>query len=65
MQFVVRGVLRTTDKTYDELRLAEDKFTDNRLIDFMLHPPIMLNPPILQTPLRTRLCSPSHGVLTI
>ena len=50
---------------YEELGLAEDKFTDDRLIDFMLQHPILINRPIVVTPLGTRLCRPSEVVLEI
>ena len=54
-----------TPPTRDELGLAEDKFTDDRLIDFMLQHPILINRPIVVTPLGTRLCRPSEVVLEI
>ena len=50
---------------YEELGLAEDKFTDDQLIDFMLQHPILINRPIVVTPLGTRLCRPSEVVLDI
>ncbi|EJT4822430.1 arsenate reductase, partial [Escherichia coli] len=48
-----------------ELGLAEDKFTDDQLIDFMLQHPILINRPIVVTPLGTKLCRPSEVVLDI
>ena len=45
--------------------LHEDKFTDEQLIDFMLQHPILINRPIVVTPLGTRLCRPSEIVLDI
>lgn len=50
---------------YEELGLAEDKFTDDQLIDFMLQHPILINRPIVVTPLGTKLCRPSEVVLDI
>ncbi|PKS23883.1 arsenate reductase (glutaredoxin) [Klebsiella pneumoniae] len=50
---------------YEELGLEEDKFTDDQLIDFMLQHPILINRPIVVTPLGTRLCRPSEVVLDI
>jgi arsenate reductase len=44
---------------------AADKFTDDQLIDFMLQHPILINRPIVVTPLGTRLCRPSEVVLDI
>lgn len=50
---------------YEELGLAEDKFTDDQLIDFILQHPILINRPIVVTPLGTKLCRPSEVVLDI
>lgn len=50
---------------YEQLGLAEDNFTDEQLIDFMLQHPILINRPIVVTPLGTRLCRPSEVVLDI
>ena len=50
---------------YEQLDLAEDKFTDEQLLDFMLQYPILINRPIVVTPLGTRLCRPSEVVLDI
>ena len=60
-----RDELRKNVEPYEELGLAEDKFTDDRLIDFMLQHPILINRPIVVTPLGTRLCRPSEVVLEI
>ncbi|STQ13082.1 putative arsenate reductase [Enterobacter cloacae] len=45
--------------------LAEETFTDDQLIGFMLQHPILINRPIVVTPLGTRLCRPSEVVLDI
>ncbi|WP_261175428.1 ArsC/Spx/MgsR family protein [Citrobacter freundii] len=47
------------------LGLVEDKFTDDQLIDFMLQHTILINRPIVVTPLGTKLCRPSEEVLDI
>ena len=65
MGISVRALLRKNVETYEELGLAEDKFTDDQLIDFMLQHPILINRPIVVTPLGTRLCRPSEVVLDI
>ncbi|MDZ6313591.1 ArsC/Spx/MgsR family protein, partial [Klebsiella pneumoniae] len=44
---------------------TSDKFTDDQLIDFMLQHPILINRPIVVTPLGTKLCRPSEVVLDI
>lgn len=61
----VRDVLRQKGTPYDELGLGEPKWTDEQLIDFMLQHPILINRPIVVTPLGTRLCRPSEAVLDI
>ena len=65
MGISVRALLRKNVEPYEELWLAEDKFTDDELIDFMLQYPILINRPIVVTPLGTRLCRPSEVVLDI
>ena len=65
MAIPVRSLLRKNVEPYDALGLAEDRFTDDQLIDFMLQHPILINRPIVVTPLGTRLCRPSEVVLDI
>ncbi|MDM2735839.1 glutaredoxin-dependent arsenate reductase [Citrobacter sp. Ct235] len=65
MGISVRALLRKNVEPYEELGLAEDNFTDDQLIDFMLLHPILINRPIVVTPLGTRLCRPSEVVLDI
>ncbi|WES87686.1 glutaredoxin-dependent arsenate reductase [Dickeya fangzhongdai] len=65
MGITVRALLRKNVEPYEELGLTEDKFTDVQLIDFMLQHPILINRPIVVTPLGTRLCRPSETVLDI
>ncbi|WP_407715633.1 arsenate reductase (glutaredoxin) [Comamonas testosteroni] len=65
MVMPVRDVLRQKGTPYDELGLGESKWTDEQLIDFMLQHPILINRPIVVTPLGTRLCRPSEAVLDI
>ena len=61
----VRDVLRQKGTPYDELGLGDPKWTDAQLVDFMLQHPILINRPIVVTPLGTRLCRPSEAVLDI
>ncbi|KAF1852656.1 hypothetical protein Lal_00008796 [Lupinus albus] len=65
MGISVRDLLRKNVEPYERLGLADDKFTDDQLIDFMLQHPILINRPIVVTPLGTRLCRPSEVVLDI
>ena len=65
MGMPARDLLRQKGTTYDELGLGAPKWTDEQLIDFMLQHPILINRPIVVTPLGTRLCRPSEAVLDI
>ncbi|CAI1710187.1 glutaredoxin-dependent arsenate reductase [Serratia fonticola] len=65
MGISVRALLRNNVEPYEQLGLAADVFTDEQLIDFMLQHPILINRPIVVTPLGTRLCRPSETVLDI
>lgn len=61
----VRDVLRIKGTPYQELGLDDPKWDDEALIDCMLQHPILINRPIVVTPLGTRLCRPSETVLDI
>ena len=50
---------------YEALGLAGERFSDEELIDAMLSHPILINRPIVVTPLGTKLCRPSEVVLEI
>ncbi|MFM5781595.1 glutaredoxin-dependent arsenate reductase [Aeromonas caviae] len=65
MGMPVRDLLRKNVSPYEALGLAEDRFSDDELIDAMLAHPILINRPIVVTPLGTRLCRPSEVVLDI
>lgn len=65
MGITVRALLRTNVEPYEQLGLVEDRFTDDQLIYFMLQHPILINRPIVVTPLGARLCRPSEVVLDI
>jgi arsenate reductase len=60
-----RELLREKGTPYAELDLANPKWTDDDLLDFMLAHPILINRPVVETPLGTRLCRPSELVLDI
>jgi arsenate reductase (glutaredoxin) len=60
-----RDLLRENGTPYAELNLANPKWTDDELLDFMLAHPILINRPIVETPLGTRLCRPSELVLDL
>ena len=61
----VRAVLREKGTPYAELGLDDPKWSDEQLIGFMLQHPILINRPIVATPLGTLLCRPSEAVLDI
>ncbi|MHC0465075.1 glutaredoxin-dependent arsenate reductase [Kosakonia cowanii] len=65
MGMPVRVLLRKNVEPYKQLGLEEEKFSDEQLIDLMLQNPILINRPIVVTPLGTRLCRPSEIVLDI
>jgi arsenate reductase len=65
MQIPVRALLREKGTPFKELGLADPKWTDDELIDFMLASPILINRPIVVTPEGVKLCRPSEIVLDI
>ena len=65
MGISVRALLREKGTPYAELGLADPKWSDEELIDFMLAHPILINRPIVVTPKGVRLCRPSEAVLDL
>lgn len=65
MGISVRALLRKNVEPYEKLELDNINATDEQLIDYMLQYPILINRPIVVTPLGTRLCRPSEVVLDI
>jgi arsenate reductase len=61
----VRDVLREKGTPYAELGLNDASLSDDRLLDAMIAHPILINRPIVETPLGVRLCRPSEAVLDI
>ncbi|MGC1173857.1 arsenate reductase (glutaredoxin) [Polaromonas sp.] len=61
----VRALMRSKEKLYAELQLDNPALSDEQLLDAMLAHPILINRPIVVTPLGTRLCRPSEAVLDI
>ena len=61
----VRAVLREKGTPYAELGLDDPKWSDEQLLDFIGQHPILLNRPIVVTPLGTKLCRPSEEVLEL
>jgi arsenate reductase len=65
MGLPVRALLREKGTPYAQLGLADPKWSDEQLLDFMVAHPILLNRPVVVTPLGTKLCRPSEEVLEI
>jgi len=65
MGISVRALLREKGTPFADLGLADPKWSDDQLIDFMIEHPILINRPIVVTPKGTRLCRPSEAVLEL
>ena len=65
MGITPRQLLRRKGTPYDALGLDDPKFTDDRLIDLMIEQPILINRPIVVSPLGVKLCRPSEAVLDL
>lgn len=61
----VRTLLREKAPPYAELNLADAKWSDEQLLDFLVEHPILLNRPVVETPLGTRVCRPCELVLPL
>jgi len=61
----VRGAIRSKEKPYLELGLDDASLSDDALLDAMLAHPILIQRPLVQTELGTRMCRPSEVVLEI
>ena len=60
-----RELLREKGTPYAELGLADAKWTDDELLDHVVQHPILMNRPVVVTPLGTRLCRPSEAVMDL
>lgn len=65
MKITARELLRKNVEPYKQLNLENNLYSDEQLIDFMLQYPILINRPIVITPLGVKLCRPSEVVLDI
>ncbi len=61
----VRALLREKGTPYAELGLDDPKWSDEQLLDFIVQHPILMNRPLVVTPLGTALCRPSEKVLEL
>ena len=60
-----RALLREKSTPYAELGLADPALSDDQLLDAMMAHPILINRPLVVTPLGVRLCRPSETVLDL
>jgi arsenate reductase (glutaredoxin) len=60
-----RALLREKGTPYAELGLGDERLTDDALIDAMMAHPVLINRPLVVSPLGVRLCRPSEVVLDI
>lgn len=65
MGITPRQLLREKGTPFHQLGLGDPKWSDDELIDAMIAHPILINRPIVVTPLGTKLCRPSEAVLDI
>ncbi|CAN7458087.1 arsenate reductase (glutaredoxin) [Mesorhizobium amorphae] len=65
MAMTPRQLLRESGTPYAELNLGDAKWSDDEILDFMLAHPILINRPIVVTPLGAMLARPSEAVLDI
>ena len=65
MGITARALLRENGTPYAELGLDDPSLADEALVDAMIAHPILINRPIVVTPLGTRLCRPSEAVLDL
>ena len=65
MGISVRDLLREKGTPYAELNLADPKWSDDQLLDFIQAHPILINRPIVVTEKGTKLCRPSEAVLDL
>jgi arsenate reductase len=65
MGVTVRDVVRVKGTPYHELKLDDPGVTDDQLLDAMIAHPILINRPIVVTPLGINLCRPSETVLDL
>ena len=60
-----RALLRQKGTPYAELDLDDDSLTDAALVDAMMAHPVLINRPLVVSPLGVKLCRPSEAVLDL
>ena len=61
----VRGIMRAKEALFTELGLGDPAKTDEALIDAMMAHPVLINRPLVVSPLGVKLCRPSEAVLDL
>lgn len=62
---ILRDLLREKGTPYAELGLGDTSLCEGALIDAMLEHPILINRPLVVSPLGVKLCRPSEAVLDL
>jgi arsenate reductase len=65
MGLSTRALLREKGTPYKALGLDDPKWSDDELLDVMMAHPILINRPIVATPMGVRLCRPSEAVIDL
>ncbi|PZU18788.1 MAG: arsenate reductase (glutaredoxin) [Shinella sp.] len=60
-----RDLLREKGTPFSDLGLSDTSLSDEQLVDAMMDHPILINRPIVVTPVGVKLCRPSEAVLDI
>jgi len=60
-----RALLREKGTPHAELGLGDETLTDEALIDAMIEHPVLINRPLVVSPLGVKLCRPSEAVLDL
>ena len=60
-----RDLLRLKGTPYAELGLGDTSLSDNALVDAMMAHPVLINRPLVVSPLGVKLCRPSEAVLDL
>ena len=60
-----RELLREKGTPYAELGLGDTSLSDDALVDAMMAHPILINRPLVVSPLGAKLCRPSEAVLDL
>lgn len=65
MGISARGLLREKGTPYHELGLGDESLSEEALLDAMVSHPLLINRPIVVSPLGVALCRPSERVLDL